>query len=310
MRSVIVEAIHDNLAGEAAKMAYYFFLSVFPFAVAVFAVTGMVGGDRTSGWIARAVGALGPTSAQQFIPTLTREVTAQSRLGLLSIGILLALWAASSGIAALTSGLNAIYDVHEGRSWLKRRLIALAVLSASSALVVLAAAALVPSMVFVSREGLGAACSIARWPLAFVLMTGAIWLGYYYLPARDQRHARAPTLVGALTTTTLWALATWLLKVYVSTFGRYGRVYGALGAVIALLVWFYMSAFVVLVGGELGAQLEHRARDPTDARSRPNQRALVFALGTTAGERGERRRRERKAGAEPKQVLSEQPRAR
>lgn len=108
------------------------------------------------------------------------------------------------------------------------------------------------------RAGLGGAWRAVRWPLAFALITGTIWLGYFYLPARDQRVARAETLIGAIAATGLWLLATWLFRLYVTSFGRYGRAYGA---VIVLLIWFYSTAFAVLAGAALGAQLENERRD-------------------------------------------------
>lgn len=264
LRDLVSDAIADDIGGESAKVAYYFFLSLFPFIVVVFAVTGLVGGNEAFQWITRAIAAPVPDAAWRFVRDLIREVTDHRRPGVLSAGIVLTLWAASGGIAALTGALNAMYDLRETRGWVKRHLIALAVLTLSVVLIVLAATAFVPGLGLLRRNGMSAAWSVARWPLALTLLTVATWLAYTYLPARKQHELRAKTSVGAATAIALWALATWVFQFYVSTIGRYGRVYGALGAVIALLIWFYLSAFAVLLGGEVAAQLERGSR--TEAR--------------------------------------------
>lgn len=260
VRATTRDAIDDDLAGEAAKMAYYFFLSLFPLVLVIFAATGLVGGDAAFVRITHALEASVPDYAWQFVRDLIREVTARRRPGILSIGVVLTLWAASNGIAALTGGLNAIYDVREERRWWKRRVIALCVLIGGVILIVAATAVFLPGLAWAEQAGLGDGWRIARWPLAFGFVTGTIWLAYYYLPAREQRHVRLETLVGAAAATTLWLLAIAAFQYYVANFGRYSRVYGAVGAVIVLLIWFYITAFAVLLGGELGAHLERERR--------------------------------------------------
>ena len=260
IRATIVGAYRDDVAGEAARMSYYFFLSLFPFVLVIFAVTGLFGGDAAFEWITRALRASVPDFAWQFVRDLIREVTSHRRPGVLSLGIVLTLWAASSGVAALMSGLNTMYDVEDERPWWRRRLVAFLVLVTSVLLIVLAAAAFVPGMVWVERAGLTDVWQVARWPVAFALLTGTIWLGYQYLPAREQHHARASTLIGAGAAMAVWLVATWAFRFYVANIGRFGRAYGALGAVIVLLIWIYLTAFAVLVGGELAAEIERHGR--------------------------------------------------
>lgn len=98
--------------------------------------------------------------------------------------------------------------------------------------------------------------SCARWPLGFLLLTGTVWIAYSFLPAGDARPSGRKTLVGAGVASTLWIVATLLFRMYIADFARYSRVYGAVGAVIVLLIWFYITALAVLVGGELVATLE------------------------------------------------------
>jgi membrane protein len=260
VRATVREALDDDLAGEAAKMAYFFFLSLFPLVLIVFAVTGIVGGDDTFARIAAVAETAIPAYAWQFVRDLIREITERERPGVLSIGIVLTLWAASNGIAALTSALNTIYDVPEGRGWWKRRGLAVVVLIVGTVMGALGAAIMASGVARLRGAGLGPLWSVARWPLGFALVTATIWLAYYFLPARDQRPVVRETAAGALAATTGWALATLLLSVYVTNVGRYGRTYGAIGAVIVLMIWFYITAFAVLLGGEVAAVLERRGR--------------------------------------------------
>lgn len=260
LRTTVREAIRDDLAGEAAKMAYFFFLSLFPLVLIVFALTGIVGGDDAFVYLTNAAEAVVPGSAWQFVQELIREITERERPGALSVGIVLTLWGASNGIASLTMALNRVYDLHEGRGWWKRRALAIVILAVGTILLVLGATALVLGVTWLGGPRLASLWNVLRWPLAFVLVAATIWLAYYVLPARDQRGALAETAVGALVATTGWMLATAAFGLYVNNFARYGRTYGAIGAIIVLMIWFYITALAVLFGGELAALLEQRHR--------------------------------------------------
>lgn len=255
-RATFRNARADDLTGEAAKMAYYFFLSLFPLVLVLFALTGIVGGESAFRRITQAVQSTVPDYAWQFVTSLIREVTDRRRTGTLSFGVVFALWAASSGVAALTAGLNTMYDVDETRPWWKRRLLALGVLAIGAVLLILGAAAFIPTQSWLRDWGLWAPLSYARWPLGFLLLTGTAWIAYSFLPADAARPSGKKTLVGAGVASTLWTVATLLFRMYIADFGRYSRVYGAVGAVIVLLIWFYIGALAVLIGGEVAATLE------------------------------------------------------
>ena len=256
LRTVLRESVEDDLLGEAAKIAYYFFLSLFPLLLALFALTGLVGGDEAFARLTGAARTAVPRYAWLFVDGLIAEITGRDRPGLLSFGVLLTLWSASNGIVALTDELNDLYAVAEPRPWWRRRLLALAMLFSGVIMVVLGAAALIPSVAWLRRIGLGAVWTVARWPLGLVFPGVAAWLAFRILPARDQRHATRETLIGAASATGLWILATMLFRLFMSNFGSYDRTYGAVGAVIVLLLWFHMSALAILLGGKLAATLE------------------------------------------------------
>src|SRR5918999_2604886 len=167
IKATVRETLDDDLAGEAAKMAYFFFLSLFPLVLIVFALTGIVGGDEVFGRVAAVAETAVPGYAWQFVRELIREITDRERPGVLSLGILLTLWAASNGIAGLTAALNTMYDVREGRGWWKRRALAVVVLVLGTILLVVGAAVLTPWLAWLRGSSLGPVWGMLRWPVAF-----------------------------------------------------------------------------------------------------------------------------------------------
>jgi membrane protein len=257
LRGVVV---HD-LDGEAAKMAFWLFLSLFPVVLVVFALTGIAGGDAAFGRIVHVAHGMVPPHAWPVVDALVRELTGRERPGVLSVGVLLTAWAASSGIVGLVQALNRMYELRDGRGWWRRRALALGVVTVVAALAVLAATALLPALGLLPGWRSMRAWNVTRWPLAFGLVATAVWLAYLVLPARGQRHALRETAIGAVVATTLWAVATAGFGWWVGRFGRYDATYGAVGAVIVLLLWLYLTSGCILVGAELAVVLEQGDRE-------------------------------------------------
>ena len=254
------EAMEDGITGEAAKAAYYFFLSLFPLILALFAFTGILGGQEAFEWIMGRLRMALPGEAAEYLASFVDEITGNSRPGMLSLGILLTLWAASNVFAILTEGLNRMYDIEEGRPWWKRRLLALAALVVGLALLTAAAVSLLAGPALVELFGLGRFWNVLRWPLAFLMLVGMLALVYSLLPARDQPRAWRPVLVGAAVGAALWVLGTFGFRVYVANFASYSATYGFVGGIIVLLLWLYLTALAILFGGEVAATLEQRGR--------------------------------------------------
>lgn len=257
-RKVFHEAQSDRLTAEAAKAAYYFFLSLFPTILALFALTGILGGDRAFEWIMTQLYAVLPGDAAEYLARFVLEITGESRPGVLSLALLFTVWAASNVFVAIADGLNVVYDVPEWRSWWKRRAIALGALLASLVLLSVATAGLVAGPELISLLRLEAFWHVLRWPVAFVMLTLTMCLIYYLLPNRDQGRAWRPTLIGALVGSGLWVLGTLGFRLYVANFASYSRTYGFVAGIIVLLVWLYLSAAAILLGGEVAATLEQR----------------------------------------------------
>lgn len=262
LKKILGESQRDRLTSEAAKAAYYFFLSVFPMILALFAFTGVFGGDAAFEWIMAQLYAALPGDAADYLSKFVLEVTGDSRPGLLSLALLLTLWSASNVFVAITDGLNVVYDLEERRTWWKRRSIALVALLATLILLTAATTFLVAGPELISLFHLDSFWHVLRWPLAFVMLTLMMWLIYYLLPNRDQGRAWRPTLIGALTGSGLWVLGTLGFRLYVANFANYSQTYGFVGGIIVLLLWLYMTAIAILFGGEVAATLEQKAGAP------------------------------------------------
>ena len=257
-KTIFRKAVEDDILGTAARVAYYFFLALFPAIIALFALTGIVGGDRAFEWIMAQVRDGVPGDAEFFLEEFLQEITGESRPGLLSIGIIGVLWAASNSFNGLSIGLNRMYNVDEDRSWWKRRLYAVGLLIASGIILNLGAIAILAGPEIAAAAGLGELIVYWSWAMAFALITALFWLTYYILPNTDQSGGKKEVLIGAITGTVVWILASVLFRLYVSNFGDYSATYGLLGGVVILLLWLYITALAILFGGEVAATLQEQ----------------------------------------------------
>lgn len=259
-RRVWAEVQKNDVTGQAAKVAYYFFMSLPPALMAVFAMSGIFGGPELAGEVSsRMQGAL-PAEAAGLVNDFVDQVVLDQKPALLSIGLLLALWSASNVFTSMSDTLNVAFDVREGRSWVKRKAVALVVLVAVSVLFLAGSSALLAGPQIAETLGLGRAGSLAwailQWPLAFGLISTAFWIIYYALPDKDQSGCRGTLFRASMVAAALWLLATFGFRLYVANFGSYGATYGFIGGVIVLLLWMYVTSIVILLGGEIAAEME------------------------------------------------------
>ena len=266
LRRTFVDSIFKhNCVGMAAQLAYYFFFSLFPALLFLIAVASYFPVATLIDEIVKALGQFAPPEFLTIVTDQIRKISGDRQGGLLTLGILTALWSSSSAMTAIIDTLNQAYGVQEGRSWWRMRLLAIA-LTIGVALFVLVSFALVvfgPQLAEpVARSlGLGAALEwtwrILDWPLAFTLAGTGIALVYYFAPDVDQEWSWL--LPGTLFATVLWLLASLGFRYYVINVTHYTETYGALGGAMVLLLWFYLSGFVLLLGAVMNAKIEHAA---------------------------------------------------
>jgi membrane protein len=269
------EARDDNLVIIAGGLAFFAMLSLGPAMVAAVSLYGLV---STPADVARHFDALSgamPDEARRLFEEQLTEIasTSGSRLGVqAAIGLVLALWAASSGMKHLMVALSAIYDERESRGFVRLRLTALAVTAGALFFLVVALALIAGGPAWVEanvEETVGEVLAIARWPVLAVMMTVALAALYRVLPDRDNPRWRWVSW-GAVVATVLWLVGSIGFSVYSSQFGNYDRTYGSMGAVVIALLWLFITALSILLGAEINAEIEHQtARDTTEGHSQP-----------------------------------------
>src|SRR5512132_1981241 len=264
----------DQVPLLGAGVAFYALLSLFPAIIAGVSIYGLVADPQTvRNQIAKLTEMLSPETAK-ILGQQIQQVTsgAGGALGLATvIGILTALWSASSGMKALVTGVNLAYDETEGRKFVKLR--GLAILLTLGAMVLMAVAlALIVGFPAVPDSWptvLVWAAAILRFVLLAVLLMAGLAALYRYAPDRD-KPKWGWSSPGSVAATVLWVLASVGFSIYVNAFGNYNKTYGALAGIIILMFWLYLTAFVVLVGAELNAEMElQTARDTTAGPEQP-----------------------------------------
>jgi len=265
VKKTVKEIGDDRIPSLAAETAYYFFFSLFPLLLFLTPLLGLVGNGQQL--MESMLGRFSTTMPADTLALLRRVlgeiITSSGNAGIMSIGVLLAGWSGSSIFGSLMDALNIAYDASETRPWWKKQLLRIGVLLVAGAIMLLA------TFIFLDGErvtrwvaatlGFGDA-GITAWNVLQVVLAIALLVAvgavlFKFLPNVQQRWTHV--IVASTITTILWIAATLLFRVYVQHFGSYNKTYGTIGGVIVLLTWMYYSMFVVLVGGELAAEL-HR----------------------------------------------------
>jgi membrane protein len=252
----------DNLSTLAAAAAFYALLTIFPALTALVSLYGLVADPNM---VERQIAAMeGPLPAEAvsllatWLQALAHGPTAKFGAGLV-ISVLLAAWSAWSATAMLMTAVNVCYGGEEPRGfvWFYAEAFALSFGLALFGATALALVAVLPVVLDLlsPSAAVHALISLARWPFLAVLAMFALAIIYRYGPARVAREWEWVSW-GAALATTLWLAGSVGFAFYVSAVGSYDRTYGSLGAVVVLLLWFYMSAYVILIGAELNAQVE------------------------------------------------------
>jgi membrane protein len=245
----------------AAGLSYYFVMSLFPLlivfaaAVAYLPVPNLF--DQALGFASRFM----PHESMGLVKAVLRQVITPHRGKFMSLGIVGTIWAASGGFSSMMEALNVAYDVPESRPFWKTRPLAIGLTFLIGILLVIALALMLVGPNFggwlAAKVGLGsvfiAVWPYLRWSIAIAFAVLAIELIYFLAPNVRQRFRR--TLPGAALAVACWLLLSWALGIYFQHFTNLNKTYGTLAAAIALMVWLYWTAFAILLGGEINADL-------------------------------------------------------
>jgi membrane protein len=268
VRQLVGQGIHDDVLGLAAELAYWSFLSLFPFFIFLAALGGFVahafGVTDPTEQLVGLVSAHMPDEAAQVVRHEIEQAVTTQAPGLLSLGIVGALWIASGGTRALLKVMNHAYGVEETRPLWQRYLLALGLTLISALVLVSALVLAVPGQMFgrqvAAAIGVTSAYDVVvpvvRWFIAVIFLLVGTAILYWAAPNLD-RPFRWVT-PGAILFVLGWLAATSIFAKYVSIFDRYSAIYGALGGVVVLLLWFYLTAFLLLVGAELNGVIDEQ----------------------------------------------------
>jgi membrane protein len=270
--------VNDDLTGRSAQLAYYFFLSLFPALIFSSALIGFVAGTQTHlrDHLLQTVATFLPPAAFTLVSNTFSEVIQASSPGKIALGAIFALWTATSGMSAAEDTLNGIYRMKETRPFWKSTLVAFIL---TVVVVVLALSALLAFFyggplvtILAGQIGLNASLTfiwkLAQWPIALFLLSLVFAVTYFWAP--DIKHKKWRWMTpGSVVGIAGWFAASGAFRAYLHFFNRYSVTYGSLGAFIILLLWFYLSAFSLLLGAEVDATIEWTAIENCQLAAKP-----------------------------------------
>lgn len=261
-RRTMREIEDDNCLGLAAQLAFYFILALFPALLVLVALLGYLPVEHALSELLTALGTVAPQELVRLLRGQFAQIADGSQVGLLTLGMIGALWSGSAAMVAIIDALNRAYDVTEWRPWWKRRLLAMLLTVALALFVVIALTLILVGPAMVSRLagwlGFGSAVAflwaLVRWPASLFCVVLSVDLVYHFAPNRRGRWVWITP--GSMLATILWIVGSLAFRVYVSHFGTYTATYGAIGGAIVTMLWFYVSSIAILIGAELNGVIE------------------------------------------------------
>jgi len=256
----------DEVFGRAAQLSYYVLLALFPALIVLTAAMGLLSVERYMPELMTYLRTVLPEDVLSMVERFLQQVADGSGANILSLGGLGALWASSSGVTAIMEALNVVYDVKEdSRPFWQVRLTAILLTIGLAGFVILSLTLVLYGQTIGSwiagLVGLGEAFTwlwnLLRWPVIVGLMLLVVGVVYYVCP--DIRQEWRWITPGSVFAVGMWVVVTLGFKLYVDNFSDYNKVYGSIAGVIVLMLWLYWSGMVLLIGGEINAEIDHAA---------------------------------------------------
>jgi membrane protein len=255
----IKKVMEDDIGDLAAQIAYYFLLSLFPFLLFIIALLPYF--SLNSDAMINLINEYFPGQTSEMVVKNIRSVLEHPSGGLLSFGIIATLWSASNGISSLVRSLNKAYNEKETRTFVKSKLLAIALTIAMVFVIVITLLLPVFGQVILNTiktyfyvpELSPTVFQFLRWGIASGIMVIVLTVLYQIAPCKKLKFREV--FWGAITATVLWQLISLGFSFYVTNFGNFSATYGSLGGVIILMIWFFMTGLILVAGGEINAAL-------------------------------------------------------
>ncbi|HEY3308979.1 MAG TPA: YihY/virulence factor BrkB family protein [Desulfuromonadaceae bacterium] len=260
----------DSCAVYSAAMAYYLLFALFPFFLFLTTLIGYIPIPALLDAILENLERLLPKEAFSLMQDNIKALFMNKKGGLMSFGFILALWTSSSAVTSIMDVMNRLYHVKEGRAFWKVRGTAILLVVGISVLFILALILLMfgPRIgkLIADLAALGTIFTIAWniliWPVVLFMLTLALAIIYYLTPDVEQEWRWISP--GSIIAVPVWLMASFAFSYYVNNFGSYNKTYGSIGAVIVLLLWLYLTVFIILVGAEINSKVEHASDEGKD----------------------------------------------
>ncbi|NLG18150.1 MAG: YihY/virulence factor BrkB family protein [Fibrobacter sp.] len=286
-KRVLKENSKDNVGIIAAGIAFYAFLAMFPAIAATISIYGLVTDPQTVEQQLSELSNLLPPQSGQLVREQMSQIAETSTTALgwgLVLSVLLSLWSANKGTRALFQGLNIAYDEEDKRGFIKGNAITLLFTLYLIIAVIVSIVLVIALPAFAGSMGLPdlllTALQWGKWVLLGAFVVLSLALLYRYAPDRDNpkwRWVSWGSVIGAF----FWLVGSALFSLYVSNSGSYNATYGSLAAVVILLMWFFLSSYIILLGAEINSEIEHQtAKDSTVGQEKPMGRRGAYGADT------------------------------
>lgn len=257
MKQVICRYKDDDVSAMSAQIAYYLILSFFPFLL--FLINLLSFTHITKELLIADFSKFLPAEASVLLKNVLIQTIQAKSKSLLVVSVIGSLWAASKGIKSIMKGLNKAYDAEEDRNFIRLNAISITTTIAITVMIIISFTLIVLGKIlgtylfglFGAKALFGIIWTILRYCIALAIIFSAFSLIYKFVPNRNIKFRSIK--VGTIFTTIGWVTTSYLFSFYVNNFANYEKIYGSLGGIIALMIWLYISAVIILLGGELNA---------------------------------------------------------
>src|SRR5574344_2810879 len=269
LKRLIISIIKNDFYGMAAEMGFMMVLGIFPFMLLLMSFFGWLGNKSSIGPVLRFLATFMPEQAMNLIITVLSEVMLFSKGGLMALtGIFVTLFLSTNIMAVILKGLNRAYDVEETRSFIYTRILAFGMLVVNVLVLFLSINLIIFGKLLIHmcvtyfgmQHHLALILMTLRWPVAFLSLFVMAFLSYYILPdlKGNEKFKMKSALWGTIFFCCFWLAGSWGFSIYVNNLHTYNMVYGTIGAFAVLMMWFYYTSILILIGAEINSQVYNK----------------------------------------------------